>query len=237
MPPPCKQVSHRSPSQSAPERPAVSWPCVGTRLETESQAQKATIAAGLAHHIPKQQLQIPQTPVPNAGFDATAGSCYGTVGSAANPELLRQMTQLNPQLVLGHIKRAKNRAGPRRALLFFSSLSFKLFSLNPYWRVRTTVHAVPFQRGGERGTKAIRQLPCERRDLPADWRRRGRPRRTDRTQWAGGNVKSPRCLMGLLGAGDLQLAGEHSLQLLPSLPPHGGHRSSPGLHISLCGRL
>lgn len=59
----------------------------------------------------------------------------------------------------------------------------------------------------------------------------------DGTQWAGGNVKFPRCLMGLFGGRELLAQGDPSLLLPPSLPPHGGHRSSPGLHFSLCGRL
>lgn len=59
----------------------------------------------------------------------------------------------------------------------------------------------------------------------------------DRTQWAGGNVKFPRCLMGLFRGPKLLPQGDHSLLLPPSLPPHGGHRSSPWLYISLRGRL
>lgn len=57
VPPPCKQVSHRSPSQSAPGRPPASWPCARPGLENQSPAQKATMAAGLPHHMLNQQLQ------------------------------------------------------------------------------------------------------------------------------------------------------------------------------------
>lgn len=57
VPPPCKQFSHRSPSQSAPGRPLASWPCADTGVETQSPAQKATTAAGLAYHMLSQQHQ------------------------------------------------------------------------------------------------------------------------------------------------------------------------------------
>lgn len=82
------------------------------------------------------------------------------------------------------------------------ALSFFIF-FPPDWRVRTTAHAVPLQRGRKDALKLFVECLCERRDLHTDWRQRGRPRRLDRTQWAGGNVNSTRCLMGLWGARDL----------------------------------
>lgn len=60
VPPPCKQVSHRSPSQSAPGRSPASWPSAGPGLQTQSPAQKATTEAGPVHHMLSEPLQTPR---------------------------------------------------------------------------------------------------------------------------------------------------------------------------------
>lgn len=49
--PPCKQVTHRSPSQSGPGRTPASRLCASTRFEIQTPAQKVTRVAGLVHHI------------------------------------------------------------------------------------------------------------------------------------------------------------------------------------------
>lgn len=49
--PPCKQVTHRSPSQSRPGGTPASKPCANTRFEIQSPAQKVTRVAGLVHRV------------------------------------------------------------------------------------------------------------------------------------------------------------------------------------------
>lgn len=194
MPPPCKQASHRSPSQSAPGRPPASWPCAGTRLETQSPTQRTTFAAGLAHHMLSEQLQTPGPLAPAASRDATAGSCFRTPESRASPELLKQMTQrTQPTVPIGSHQRDQEPGGAKEP--------FPFFFLTGACALQHTL--CRFSGAGKDALKLFVDCLCERRDLHADWRQRGRPRRLDRTQWAGGNVNSTRCLMGLLGARDL----------------------------------
>lgn len=107
VPPPCKQVSHRSPSQSAPGCPPASWLCVRTGLKTQSPAQMTTITAGLVHHILSQQHQNPPPPAPTDSQTAIARGCYRTQHSRASPELLGQMTRFNPKFPLALTRRAR----------------------------------------------------------------------------------------------------------------------------------
>ena len=139
--PPCKQVSHRSPSQSAPSRPPASWPCARPGLETQSPAQKATTAAGLPHHM-LSQLQTPRCYRPGLLQDTGAQS---RVWKKICLELLGHMMQLNREFPLALKKRAWKRAERNSRFLSLRDL-----------RVRTLAHAVPSQRGGERRSKAIR---------------------------------------------------------------------------------
>lgn len=50
-------------------------------------------------------------------------------------------------------------------------------------------------------------------------------------------MKSPQCLMGLFRGGYLELLKWSFVELPWSLPPYGGDRRAPGLHISLCSCL
>lgn len=162
VPPPCKQVSHRSPSQSAPGRPPASWLSANTGLETQSPAQKTTNVAALAHHIVRQRHEKPRPPATSSSRTAIDPGCYRTLEGGASPKLLGQMAYLNPEFPLAFTKESNNEDAWRSPFLAF-----------PDWRVRTTAHALPLQQGGERLTKVIRWLLVRRRDLHADWRHAG----------------------------------------------------------------
>lgn len=144
VPPPCKQVSHRSPSQSAPGCPPASWPCVRTGLKTQSPAQMTTITAGLVHHILSQQHQNPPPPAPTASQTAIARGCYNTA-QPSEPGVARANDAIQPEVSIGSHETRKNGAERRGPFL-----------ASPGWRVRSIAHAVSLRRGWERSTKAIR---------------------------------------------------------------------------------
>lgn len=133
VPPPCKQVSHRSPSQLAPGIPPASWPCAGTGVKTQSPAQKATTVAGLAHHMLSQQLQTPQPAAATSSLAEIAGAATGRWR-----EGVARANDTTPSRVsIGSQGRSKQRGGAKESFLSF-----------PNWRVRTTEHAVSLQRAG-----------------------------------------------------------------------------------------
>lgn len=115
------------------------------------------------------------------------------VGERSEPDVARANGTTQSRASIGSHGRGKSGGGAKRAFTSPSPPGACALS-----------HTLCRRSGAGRDARRL-FAGCWRagRDLRADWRRRGRPRRWERTQGAGGNVKSPRCLMGLLGAGDL----------------------------------
>lgn len=90
--PPCKQVTHRSPSQSGPGRTPASRLCASTRFEIQTPAQKVTRVAGLVHHI----LSL--------GPDSACASAL--LLQAQEGEGRKQVTQLRQEFSLALVNRA-----------------------------------------------------------------------------------------------------------------------------------